>query len=180
MYVVDHGKHAGIVIKRATIPKRLIPEKADFPNAEYLEFGWGEVDYYPAPSPSWWLALKAALWPTPSVLHVVGIRSPPTIFFTGLKIVRLDLDRCAWMRLVQYIHASFARDGALKAKPLQRGLYGDSWFYPARGSFHLFNTCNGWVTKGLKFSGLPLGIVEPLTSSQLMGRLKRLGAINLH
>jgi uncharacterized protein (TIGR02117 family) len=180
VYVVDHGKHAGIVIKRATIPKRLIPEKADFPNAEYLEFGWGEVDYYPAPSPSWWLALKAALWPTPSVLHVVGIRSPPTIFFTGLKIVRLDLDRCAWMRLVQYIHASFARDGALKAKPLQRGLYGDSWFYPARGSFHLFNTCNGWVTKGLKFSGLPLGIVEPLTSSQLMGRLKRLGAINLH
>lgn len=177
VYVVNHGKHAGLMVERADIPVHLLPETADFPYADYLEIGWGEVDYYPADAPGLWLTLKAALWPTASVLHVVGIQGEPTSAFAGLEVVRLDLDRRAWRRLIWYIHSSFARGNAQRALPLRRGLYGDSWFYPAQGRFHLFNTCNRWIAKGLERAGLRLGWMDPLTSGQLMGRLRRLGAV---
>lgn len=179
VYIVSHGKHTGLLIRRADIPVDMIPEKADFPYADYLEIGWGEADYYPAVSPGLWLTLKAVLWPTAGVLHVVGVRSTPLSAFAGLEMVRLDLDLRAWMRLVRYIHVSFARGSAQRAVPLQRGLYGDSWFYPARGKFHLFNTCNSWIAEGLEFSGLRLGGIDPLTADQLMGRLRRLGAVRV-
>jgi uncharacterized protein (TIGR02117 family) len=179
VYVVSHGKHAGLVIKRADIPAIMVPEKADFPYADYLEIGWGEIDYYPAEAPGLWLTLKAALWPTASVLHVVGIHGAPASAFAGLEMVRLDLDQRAWLKLIRYIHASFARGSAHKAKPLQRGLYGDSGFYPAVGKFHLFNTCNDWIAEGLEFAGLQLRGIDPFTSGQLMTRLKRLGAVEV-
>lgn len=176
VYVVNHGKHAGLMVRRADIPVKLVPEKADFPYADYLEIGWGEVDYYPASAPGLWLTLKAVLWPTASVLHVVGIRGAPASAFSGLEMVRLDLGQRAWRRLIRYIHASFARDGGQRVKPLRRGLYGDSWFYPAEGRFHLFNTCNSWIAEGLEFAGLRLGGIDPFTSGQLMAKLRRLGA----
>ncbi len=179
VYVVNHGKHTGLMVRRADIPVNMVPEKADFPYASYLEIGWGEVDYYPTEAPGLWLTLKAALWPTASVLHVVGIRGAPASAFAGLEMVRLDLDLRAWMRLIRYIHASFARGGGQRVKPLQRGLYGDSWFYPAKGKFHLFNTCNSWIAEGLELSGLRLGVIYPFTSGQLMAKLKRLGAVGV-
>ena len=52
---------SGIVIARATLPTGAVPEAADFPDAPYLEFGWGDAEYYPAPRPTLGMALRAAL-----------------------------------------------------------------------------------------------------------------------
>ena len=68
VYLVNHGWHTGIVFRRADIARAIWPEADDFPTAEYLEVGWGDSDYYQSRNPGAWLALKAALWPTPSVL----------------------------------------------------------------------------------------------------------------
>lgn len=179
VYVVDHGKHAGLVIRLSDIPPELIPEKADFPGADYLEVGWGEADYYVATEPGLWLTLKAALWPTPSVLHVVGVHGSPADFFAGLKMVRIDLDRRSLERLIRYVHTAFARDRARRARPLRPGLYGESWFYPARGKFHLFHTCNDWIAEGLRQAGLRMGAINPFTSSQLIANVRRLGGIEV-
>lgn len=105
-----------MIIRRADIPADQIPEKADFPDAEYLEIGWGKVNY-PAKALGLWLTLKAALWPTASVLHIAGIRGEPISAFAGWEIVRLDLDRRAWMQLIRYIHGSFARNRGQRVKP---------------------------------------------------------------
>jgi hypothetical protein len=64
--------HAGVVIKISDIPGDLVPERRDFPEAEYLEFGWGEWDFYQARGFNLGYALKALLFPSKSVLHVVG------------------------------------------------------------------------------------------------------------
>ena len=68
--------HAGVVIKISDIPGDLVPERRDFPEAEYLEFGWGDWDFYQARGFNLGYAFKALLFPSKSVLHVVGFGGP--------------------------------------------------------------------------------------------------------
>lgn len=42
--------HAGVAIKVSDIPGNLVPERRDFTEAQYLEFGWGDWDFYQAPN----------------------------------------------------------------------------------------------------------------------------------
>lgn len=67
IYLVNHGWHVGIVLKRADISNVLWPESNDFSNARYLEVGWGDKEYYQTPNPHFGVAFMAILWPTPSV-----------------------------------------------------------------------------------------------------------------
>jgi len=73
LYVVNHGWHTGLVIRRGDIPPGLWTEHAQAPPGEFLEAGWGEREFYQSRDPGLWLALRAALWPQASVLHLVGV-----------------------------------------------------------------------------------------------------------
>ncbi len=176
IYVINHGKHAGLTVRRADIPLGLLPESGDFHGADYLELGWGDRDYYQADDPGLWLTLKAALWSTASVLHVVGVKGAVAERFAGYEIIRLELAPRGFARLVDYIHQSFARHGEKKAKPVGPGYGRDSLFYPARGKFHIYNTCNGWVASALEAAGYPMGMFRPITADQLMAKARPFAA----
>lgn len=152
IYLVSHGWHAGIVIEREAIPAGLLPEQADFPAARYLEIGWGDRDYYTRPDPHAGILLKAGLWPTASVLHVVGFSEPVRKTFPHSEVIRIDLGRRGFESLCRHLDQRFARDNGA-AVPLQPGLYGDSHFYLSRDSYHLFNTCNVWTARALRAAG---------------------------
>ena len=173
VYLVAHDWHTGIVIRRADIPPGLWPESGDFPQAEYLEVGWGNRDYYQARDPGPWLALKAVLSPTPSVLHVVGLRGPPVDHFRASEILEFALSGEGFERLVRHVHDAHERTGAPAAAPLGPGLYGESRFYPARESFHLFRTCNVWTAQALRSAGLP--IYDSITKEGLMSQAREIG-----
>ena len=55
----------------------LLPEAADFPDAAFLEFGWGDRTYYPAKKKTLGMTLAAALVPTPAVMHMAGHATAP-------------------------------------------------------------------------------------------------------
>jgi hypothetical protein len=42
IYLVSHGWHVGIVVKRIDIPDDVWPNLKNFANADYLEIGWGD------------------------------------------------------------------------------------------------------------------------------------------
>lgn len=178
IYVINYGKHTGLSVRRADLPQGLWPESGDFPGADYLEVGWGDRDYYQSGDPGLWLTLKAALWPTASVLHVVGFKGAVASRFAGYEIIRLDLARSGFAGLADYIHRSFARNGAEKAQPIGQGHGHDSLFYPARGKFHIFNTCNGWTVRALEAAGYPMGIFRPVTADQLMAKARPFVALS--
>src|SRR3990172_7984096 len=77
IFVTSNGWHTEIVLPKAALPAGAIPEAADFPRATYLGFGWGHAEYYPAPDPGIGLTLKAALIPSPAVMHVIGLGADP-------------------------------------------------------------------------------------------------------
>jgi len=175
VYLVGQGWHTGIVIRRADIPQGSWPEAGDFPQAEYVVVGWGDRDYYQAPGPAGWLAVKAALAPTPSVLHVVGFRGPVAEYFRVNEVVELAVSPRGLQGLVQYIHDAHAREGTQVVAPLGPELYGDGRFYPGREQFHLFRTCNVWAARALRAAGLP--VRDAIRRKGLMAQARRLGRL---
>ena len=176
VYLVAHDKHSGIAVQRADIPAGLWPESRDFPQADYLEVGWGDRDYYYGRNQSWGGALRAALGSdNPSVLHVAGVRGPLAENFPASEIIEVKLSRDGFERLVRYIHDAYDRAGAPATAPLGPGLYGDSRFYPARETFNLLRTCNVWTARGLRGAGLP--IEDSITMEGVLSQARGIGKV---
>jgi uncharacterized protein (TIGR02117 family) len=171
--VTSNGWHSGIVIARRDLPAGAIPETADFRDAAYFEFGWGDSEYYPAPRKTFAMTLGAA-FPSSAVVHLMGLPRHPSQMFPGNEWVALGLSEEGFRQLVAYLHNSFERAGAARVRQRARGLYAFSAFYPATGTFHLFNTCNTWTARGLASAGLPIRVSGVQQAEELMSQLRAL------
>lgn len=176
VYVTSNGWHTGLVLPRAAIPLERIPEAADFPKAPFLEFGWGDAEFYPAQNPTVAMVLRAAFTPTAAVMHVVGLAAEPARVFPKAEVVRLQVDPDMLERLLDQIHGSFDRAEGRRAVATGPGLYPNSRFYPATGRFHLGNSCNSWTARALVAAGLPLEDAEITRAEGLMVQLRPLAA----
>lgn len=177
VFVVNHGWHSGIVIKKGDILEGVLPEVRDFPDAEYLEIGWGDWDYYQAPDPGLGLALKAAFWSSRSILHVTGFKGAVENYLRGGETVEIDLSDTAFQRLIQFISSTFSRSDAAAPVESGPGLYPNSRFYAAGGRFHIFRTCNTWVAEALRSAGLPITPAYAATAGNLSYQIKHFGAV---
>lgn len=174
VFVLNHGWHSGIAFKKRDLSDAVLPETRDFPQADYLEIGWGDREYYEAAEPGVWLALKAALWSKGSVLHVAGIHDSLEHYFPESEIIEVPLSREQFERLTTFVSETFVRSsGAALTRP---GLYGVSRFYPANGHFYLFRTCNTWVGEALHAAGLPITPAFAMTAGGLIHQVKSLKA----
>jgi len=175
IYVVGHGWHTSLVVKRADIPAGLWPEHNDFPQATYIDLGWGDKEFYQAKEPTSGLAIRAAFNSTGSVLHVVGFTPPPAEYFPGSDVFAVRLSPAGLAALSTFIHATYKRDAQGHPISLGQGWYGDSKFYLAEGQYHLFNTCNNWVAKALQVAGAPINAALAMTASSVLSQVRRFG-----
>ncbi len=175
IYVASNGWHSSIVIARPDLAPGRVPEAADFSRARYLEFGWGDAEYYPARNPTIGISLSAALVPTAAVVHVAGLAVSPARRYPKAEVVPLSLDARGLDRLAQFIDAAFERGGRARAASSGPGLYATSRFYPATGRFHLFNTCNTWTARALAASGLEVSEAATASAEDLMRQVRPLG-----
>lgn len=177
LHVVGHGWHTGIVLRAADVPGGAWPARADFPEAQYLEIGWGDRDYYQAADPGAWLALRAILWPTPGVLQVVAFDGPVERYFGTAEVIELGVSEAGLQRLIDRVRHSHEFDSAGQPIALGPGRYGRSRFYASRERFHLFKTCNVWVAEVLREAGLPVLPSQSITAEQLLAQLRPLGRV---
>jgi uncharacterized protein (TIGR02117 family) len=174
IYLVSHGWHAGIVLRRSDTPKDIWPSGPGFPRGEFLQVGWGDSEYYQIPDPPFAVSLKAALLPTSSVLHIVGFNGPVAGYFVNSEVIRIELSEPGFEKLYRFIATSFARDEAGHMRPLGEGLYGDSRFYQSREVYHLLNTSNVWNARALREAGCPVTL-GTLTVDHLMSQARQFG-----
>lgn len=177
IHLVSHGWHVGIVVKRSDIPNDVWPNYKGFNNAEYLEIGWGDRDFYQTPTPHFGITLKAILLPTPSVLHIVAFNNSVTSYFPHSKIIMIRLSDAGFQRLISYIAVSFDKDPVGNAVPSGAGLYGVSQFYRSRDTYHLFRTCNVWTARALHAAGCPARPFLAITEGNLMLQAQSFGRI---
>lgn len=161
IYVLTNGMHTDIVVP---IKSEQIDwsKEVKFTNTlskdsiyNYVGFGWGDKNFY-LNTPEWTdlklsIALKATFGLGESAIH--------TTFFKNIiedeHCKQINISEEQYLRLIQYIQASFKRDSQGKVIPIStNAMYGDSdSFYEGVGSYSMIHTCNSWANAGLKSCG---------------------------
>ena len=186
IYVVEHGWHTGIVIRRDDIPAEAWPEHRRILAARFLEVGWGDRAFYESPEAGVRLALKAAFSSEGSVLHVAGFDPPPATYFSRAEIIAIELSGRGVEALARFVSATYALDGAGQPIEVGPGPYPLSRFYAATGRYSLLHTCNTWVAEALRAAGCPITPSLAITAGNLLvqaeqcGRAMRSSASGIH
>jgi uncharacterized protein (TIGR02117 family) len=176
VFLVEHGWHAGIMFRRADVAPGAWRVLEDFPDARYVEVGWGDADYYQAANPGAGTLLKAGLWPTSSVLHVATFRRPPTEVFRGRTIIRIPVSEAGFDALLSFIRNEHARGPDGQPVTLGPGWYGESRFYKATTRYHALNNCNTWAARALRVVGCSMAPARALTVRSLLAQARDCGA----
>ena len=173
IWVFDHGWHTAIVVRRGDVDRALWPEVDDFPEATFIEVAWGDREFYMARPATPWLAIKAAVLTSGSVLHVVGFRGQVATHFAASEVVELRLSRAGFDAMTRFIHEEYQRDREEPApSPAARSVRNQLVLRSAQ-PLSLFNTCNTWVTRALSTAGLEVAPAGVITASEVMRQVKR-------
>ena len=185
--VIDHGWHTGIVLRQADIRAAAVDIARDDPDAafrlrwlttrvpvsEWIELGWGDAAFYQQ-TPTIadmdvWLGLVALFWPTDAVLQLVPIDGAPEAEFPSSDQIALTLSPEGFRELALRLADTVPEQPGDLLGP---SLYGAGAFYAAELDYHLFRTCNHWVSWLLRGAGVPSSGVPGTMSATLMAELK--------
>lgn len=167
IFVVNLGWHTGIAFRVSDLADILPLLPNHFRSYSFIEIGWGDHDFYQARGLHLGYLLKAILWPTESVIHVAAMKKHPSEFFASSEVIPVKVSLRGLDSVINSIISSFKK---VQGKPISlgQGLYGDSRFYEAKGSFSLAFTCNSWTAQVLKSGGLPMRSSWTFTAGQVM------------
>ena len=130
------------------------------PAAEWLLVGWGARGFYISTATLSDIALPVVLRAASGDAAVMRLDAVGRIAdFSAIPLVALT--QTETYSLIDAVLASVQDQTAL---PLPGFTLTDA-FFPARGRFHLFNTCNVWLGDTLRAAGLPFGRWTPFAQS---------------
>ncbi len=144
----------------------------DHPGAEWLILGWGSRAFYTSAGTYADIA-PAAVWTAAtgdSAVIRLDVAGPIPAGAPGVEWLSLPPAQAA--RLTGALLAEIASPEPLAGM----GFTGTDAFFPARGRFHIWRTCNAWLGEQLRAAGLPLGRWTPTTLSLRLS-LRRFGLI---
>lgn len=172
VHIVKVGWHAGLVVETEQLGDDF-PEHGRMPYAKFTKFGWGDDKYYPDSDPSFFLLLRAAFWPSRSVLHVVGIDKPISDYFIGSEVITLHLSEEGMEELTSFVTNYIRRDSDGQPIYHSKGLYGNSSFFKSRGRYYLPKTSNVWTARALRSAGVPITPIYAITASNVMNQARK-------
>lgn len=173
IYIESNGVHTDIVVPAkhdvidwtAKLPYRDF-EKADS-SFKYIGFGWGDKGFY-LDTPTWAdlkfsTAFEAVFFLGSTAMHVTYKKQPPEEYELCKKIM---ISEEQYRLLAGYITSSFELGSTGQFMRIDhKGYYSNDCFYEANGTYSFLTTCNVWTGKGLKSSGVRVGMWTPFDSS---------------
>lgn len=177
IYFIKQNWHTAIVFDVNDLDSQTFREFNYFKDYRMIDIGWGDEEFYQYPGFDSGLAFKALFYATPSTLRVEGINLSKEEYFNLSEIViELVITDEQFKKICDYINKTFLEDDAGNTSILSRSGAGKIIFYKANGSYHLFNTCNTWLAKGLKEAGIEIEDNVVLTE-QLFNELAKIGTV---
>lgn len=160
MYVRSNGVHTDLVL----------PTESEFCNwkefidsseykynkrFEYIAIGWGDKGFF-LDTPTWAelsvsTALNAIFLPSSCAMHVEYIDHQPV---TSDMLKEVHITESGFRNLIDYIKESFDTKDGMPVLIPDKSYTGYDQFYEAKGSYHMFETCNSWTNSGLKSAGV--------------------------
>jgi uncharacterized protein (TIGR02117 family) len=135
----------------------------------WISIGWGDRRFF-LEVPTWNeltvpIALSALSGGGPSAMHVEHSGAP----YPWGAVRSIELSAPQYGAVVDYVRASFRRAADGQPIQIQDAHYGNyDAFYEAVGSYGPLNTCNEWVSRGLRSCGAPAGLWTPF-AYQVLG-----------
>jgi uncharacterized protein (TIGR02117 family) len=123
------------------------------PNADtyrYLSFGWGDRAFFMDNSHDLKTVFAALFLPTPTVMHVWGHSDLKELHPPTFELKQVNLTRKNYLALMSFISQGFQQNVHHQVQYLKKGLYPESGFYEAVGSYSLLQTCNTWTADALR------------------------------
>ncbi len=121
---------------------------------KYLSFGWGDRNFFMNSSFDPITIFDVLFLPGPSVMHVWGHTEPKLQLGKGFELKQINLSKAEYLRLTQFINDSFQRSAENQITYIKQGLYLNSAFYEAKGSYSILRTCNAWTAEALRFANV--------------------------
>jgi uncharacterized protein (TIGR02117 family) len=177
IYLIKQKWHTAVVFMVEDIDSSSLPEIKYFQKAELIDIGWGDEAFYQYPDFDWDLAYKALFNSTHSTLRIEGIYITLQQYFAISEIViELKVTNEQLRILLKYVADTAWKDENGTDKILSTQYLNRVYFFKANGNYHLFNTCNTWLARGLKQSGLDIKD-DIILTEQLFNEAAKIGKV---
>jgi len=177
IYLIKQRWHTAVVFHANDVDTLIFPEIKYFQGAELIDIGWGDEAFYQHPDFDWDLAYQALFHSTPSTLRVEGIFISKKQYFDLSEIVvELKIIDDQLKVLLEYISNTIWKNENGKDEVLSTQYLERVYFFKANGNYHLFNTCNTWLAKGLNSSGFEIKD-DIILTEQLFNEAAKVGKV---
>jgi len=171
VFIASNGYHASLILPVRGVDMNWLDRhparhfRAPPPNASHIGFGWGDRRFYMEtrtlgevrPATAW----NALFGGGATVVHVQLWPRPAA----GRDVRRILASPRQVALLAAHIQETFAADQPVPH--VDSGFGGGDVFYPARGRYGPIETCNEWVSRGLRRAGILTGVWTPFAISIL-------------
>ena len=175
IFVLGSGYHTGLVVRARDVPQAAWPARRDFPDADYLELGWGAREYYRRVDPGISLAVRALFTPSASTLRAMPVAGSPVHVFRDSLLIELQLSPEGFQGLVEFVRRMYELDADGRAIVVPSEHRDGSRYYASPLTFHAFENCNVWTARALAAAGLPVRPETAVTADLLVHQVRPLG-----
>ena len=171
IYLSSNGVHLAVIIQINNINNELLKDLKYTQNEKYFSFGWGDENFY-LNTPTWndltfGNAFKALFIKGSTLIHLTRY------IYKRKSWIKIKITDTELNKLNQFISESFKKGtNGRKIIIKNRGYSTNDDFYKAVGRYSLFNTCNSWVNRAFKESGLKACYWTPFAFG-LMNKYKK-------
>ena len=177
IYLIKQRWHTAVVFNSEDADTLILPEVKYFPGANLIDIGWGDEVFYQHPDFDWDLAYHALFHSTPSTLRVEGIFISKQQYFDISEIViELKISNEQLKILLKYVSDTIWKDERGEDEVLSTQYHDRAYFFKATGSYHLFNTCNTWLARGLASAGIKIKD-DIILTEQLFYEAAKVGSV---
>ena len=174
LYIVSSAVHADIIVPIST---DVVDWEQEFANVRFggdvsdethVAFGWGDRGFF-LETPTWddlkfSTAANALLLPSGSCVHVDFTRPE---YYSDASSVTVSEEQ--YRELVRFFKETMKYDENGDYRQIHGYAYSfTDAFFEAKGQYHLLNTCNSWVGRGLKTAGVRVPWLSPLPKSPML------------
>ncbi len=173
IFVRTNGVHTDICLPTKTEHKDWLATidleaYEDRSKTEYVAIGWGDKGFF-LDTPTWAelkasTAFNAMFLPTPTAMHVEFMNQP----VASETMIEVKISKDSYRELIAFVESTFEKkDDKIQLIPGHGYGLTDN-FYEAKGSYHLFNTCNVWTNDALKCANIRTAVYSVFPQGNIM------------
>lgn len=169
IYLTTNGIHSDLVLPLKNESKNWLshlatPTFQKFQNHQYIALGWGDYDFYLKSKTNTNIldVFDTLFFPSKGILHLQFYRRD---LIENEQVILLKISQIQYKKICQYIENQLITTQNNQLILIEEGYGENDFFFEAKGTYHLFNTCNNWTNGGLKAMQIRTGLWTPFAQS---------------